>query len=92
MKQTTQKFTVSIPIKPYVKRFLEINYGVPVDFTSNAQTNKFFTDLLRKPNTRFDNNYPEEICRYSKKIGSKNITTWKLGAHTRTRRNKLHRM
>jgi len=68
MKQTTQKFTVSIPVKPYVKRFLEINYGMPVDFTPDAQTNKFFTDLLRKPNTRFDNNYPEEICTYTHEV------------------------
>jgi hypothetical protein len=59
------KFTVAIPVKPYVKRFIEINYGVPSDFSEDPQTNKFFTDLLRKPNTLYDSKYPDEICTYT---------------------------
>ena len=68
MKQLPQKFTVSIPVKPYVKRFLEINYGTPVDFTQNTQGNKFFQSLLRKPNTCDDKKYPDTICTYTEVV------------------------
>jgi len=64
-QQPPQKFTVSIPVKPYVKRFIEINYGMPADFTEYPQINKFFIDLLRKPNSQYDSKYPDEICTYS---------------------------
>ena len=41
-KSLPSRFAVSIPVKPYVKRFLEINFGLPVDFTRNPQLNKYF--------------------------------------------------
>lgn len=65
MKPTPQKFTVSIPSKPYVKRFLEINYGAPVDFTDSPVCHKFFQGLLRKPVTTDDKKYPDSICTYT---------------------------
>jgi len=54
-----QKFTISVPVKPYVKRFLEINYGSPVDFSKDPKALKTFRNLLRKPSTRFDTKYPD---------------------------------
>lgn len=63
-----QKFVVTIPVKPYVKKFIEINYGLPADFTDDPLTNKFFVELLRKPNTLYDNKYPDEICTYSNEV------------------------
>lgn len=62
------KFSVTVPVKPYVKRFLEINYGLPVDFTQNAVTNKFFQGLLSKPNTYFDKKYPDIFCYYTQVV------------------------
>jgi hypothetical protein len=69
MKQASpQKFTITIPVKPYVKRFIEINYGLPADFTNDPQTNKFFQELLRKPNSTYDKKYPDVICTYTTEI------------------------
>lgn len=70
MKPQTQspKFTVSVPVKSYVKRFLEINYGLPVDFTQSAECNKFFQNLLRKPDVSLDKKYPDNICTYTETI------------------------
>ncbi|MBV5313673.1 MAG: hypothetical protein JZU47_10280 [Prolixibacteraceae bacterium] len=60
-----EKFIVSIPVKPYVKRFLSINFGDPADFTTDPDTNRFFLNLLKKPNTSRDKQYPEQICTYT---------------------------
>jgi len=61
----SQTFVVSVPVKPYVKRFIEINFGSPANFTSNAEVNKFFLGLLRKPSTTRDKQYPEQLFNYS---------------------------
>ena len=50
MGQPGQKFTVKIHVKPYVKRFLEINYGNPIDFSQNPKSHQFFQSLLCKSN------------------------------------------
>lgn len=68
MTKPQQKFTVSIPVKPYVKRFLEINYGMPVDFNHSPMCHKFFQGLLRKPNTTDDKKYPDSICTYTEVV------------------------
>ena len=49
-----EKFVVTLPVKPYVKRFIEINYGFPANFTSNSDVNKFFLSLLKKPDNSKD--------------------------------------
>jgi len=67
-KTPSSKFTVSIPVKPYVKRFLEINFGLPVDFTGDPESNKFFKELLHKPNTSSDRKYSDNIFTYSQCI------------------------
>lgn len=44
------KFLVFIPVKPYVKRYLEINYGNPVSFRDDPKHQAFLVSLLQKPN------------------------------------------
>lgn len=36
--------TISIPVKPYVRRFIEINYGDPADFSSHP----YFLNQVRR--------------------------------------------
>jgi len=49
-KSLPSRFTVSIPVKPYVKRFLDINFGLPIDFTKNAHSCKHFQSLFKNGN------------------------------------------
>jgi len=67
MKQST-KFFVYVQVKPYVKRFLEINYGTPVNFEKDPKTNRFFINLLRKPDSRNRNKYPDELCKHTEEV------------------------
>jgi len=46
------QFTISISIKPYLRRFVEINYGLPADFSQDKSLNGLVRRSLRKPNTR----------------------------------------
>lgn len=62
-----EKFVVTIPVKPYVKRFLSINYGDPADFTTDPEINRFFLNLLRRPSTYRDKQYPDQIFSYTQK-------------------------
>jgi hypothetical protein len=64
-KLLPSRFTVSIPVKPYVKRFLDINFGLPIDFTKNAHSHKHFQSLFKNPNTSQDKKYPDHICTYT---------------------------
>jgi len=68
MKPEPQKFRVTIPVKAYIKRFIELNYGDPADFTDDPETNKYFLNLLKKPNTYFEKKYPDEICTYTQEV------------------------
>jgi hypothetical protein len=67
-KSLPSRFTVSIPVKPYVKRFLDINFGLPVDFTQNAHAHKHFQSLFKNPNTSQDKKYPDHICTYTELV------------------------
>jgi hypothetical protein len=60
-----EKFVVTLPVKPYVKRFIEINYGFPANFSSNPDVNKFFLSLLKKPDTSKDKRYSEQLFNYT---------------------------
>lgn len=62
------KFFVSIPVKPYVKRFLEKKYNLPVDFSGNPRDNAFFQKLLSKPDSSRDKQYPDIICTYTEDV------------------------
>ena len=67
MKQAP-KFFVHIQVKPYVRRFLEMNFGYPVCFTEDPSSHKFIQNLLSKPNTSRDKQYPEQICTYTELV------------------------
>ena len=53
------KFSVFIPVKPYVKRYLEINYGNPVSFRDDPKHQQFVVSLLRKPNNHHRSKYSD---------------------------------
>ncbi len=62
-------FSVSIHVKPYVKKYLENRFGDPVDLSGDKHINKYFLNLLDKNSYRFDkrifvfgkNAYKEEV-------------------------------
>jgi len=68
MKQTHNKFTITVPVKAYVKRFIEINYGLPADLTNDKKALYEFRKLLRKPNTRWDYKHPDIVVNYTREI------------------------
>jgi hypothetical protein len=63
-----QTFSIIVPVKPYIKRFLHINYGTPANFGNDAESYRFLRNCLRKPNTRYDSKYSDEIHSYSETI------------------------
>lgn len=62
------KFTVSIPVKPYVKRYLEINYGSPVSFITDPRANEMFKRMLHKPCAHYERKYPNELVSHTGKV------------------------
>ncbi len=64
----SEKFIVNIPVKPYVKRFIEINYGLPADFSKHPRVNEFFLDKLKHPDTSRDRQYPDQLCTYTETL------------------------
>jgi len=46
--------TVEIPVKPYIKKYLEKDYGNPVNFSGVRGINDFFNLLLEKQSARRD--------------------------------------
>jgi len=60
----SSKFFVTIPVKPYVKRYLENNYGSPVNFEEHPLEKTFFRNIFKNPRTRWDNKYPEELKKH----------------------------
>ena len=65
MRQTPRKFIIEIPVKPYVKRFIELNYGYPVDFSSDYEAHKYLQQLFRKPSKNRDCQIPDTFCTYT---------------------------
>ena len=59
------KFNVTVPVKPYVKRFLENNFGNPVDFRNHPRENEMFKRMLKKPCIDEDGKYNDELQKYS---------------------------
>ena len=56
-------FFVTIPVKLYVKRFLENNYGCPVDFRKFPKEHGMFKRMLKKPCNHYDKMYPSESIK-----------------------------
>jgi len=62
----SEKFVVTIPVKPYVKRFVELNYGLPADFSRYPDIQKEVLRCLKKPRTRFDLQFDrQQLCTYT---------------------------
>jgi len=60
------KFVVIIPVKPYVKRFVELNYGLPADFSKHPEIQRQVLRCLKKPRTRKDLQYDkQQLCTYT---------------------------
>jgi len=55
------KCIVTVPVKPYVKRFLENNYGNPIDFRKHPRENEFFRRMLKKPDYNNEHKYKNEL-------------------------------
>ena len=63
-----EKFSVAIPVKPYVKRFVELNYGLPADFTKHPDVQKELRRCLRKPDTRYDRKFENKLSTYTQTL------------------------
>lgn len=50
-------FTVELPVKPYVKQYITLNFGNPADFSTNKYINEGFRKCLIKPSKRYDSVY-----------------------------------
>jgi hypothetical protein len=53
-------FTISIPVKPYIKRFADLNFGAPADLSGDKELHKFVLRSLKKPDTRYEYRYKEK--------------------------------
>ena len=62
------KFNVTVPVKPYVKRFLENNYGDPVDFHSPPRENEMIKRMLKKPCKDIDHKYRNDLARQTHSV------------------------
>ncbi len=60
-------FHVSIPVKSYVKRFLELNYGDPVFFHPDREDYSVLRECL-KDSRRYDSKYDDVLCTYSNNV------------------------
>ena len=54
MRQIPRKFTIAIPVKTYVRKFLEANYGNPVNFNGHPEDVEFFNRMVSKKCRRWD--------------------------------------
>jgi hypothetical protein len=61
-------FNVFIPVKPYVKRFVENNYGCPANFHGHPRENEMFRRMLKKPCHDMDHKYIPEMEKQSVKL------------------------
>ena len=63
------EFVVTIPVKPYVKRFIELSYGLPADFSKSKEIQEMIHRYLKKPCTRYDRKYNTfQLSKYSENI------------------------
>lgn len=63
------EFVVTIPVKPYVKRFIELNFGLPADFSKYPEIQEKVNRCLKKPRTQYDNKYKTfKLSTYSENI------------------------
>ena len=62
-------FFLELPVKPYVKQYIVLNYGNPANFSSNKFINDRFRKCLTKPSRRNNPVYEKTaFCKYSESI------------------------
>lgn len=54
-------FTIQIPVKPYVRKFLETNFGNPVNFNGHPEDIEFFNRMVSKKCQRWDSKIPDAL-------------------------------
>ena len=58
-------FFLELPVKPYVKQYIILNYGNPANFSSNKFINERFRKCLIKPSRRYNTYYEKQsFCKY----------------------------
>lgn len=60
-------FYSTLPCKPYVKRFLDLNFGEPADISSNKELQNLYRSCLKRPSRYDDNKYSETLQKYTEK-------------------------
>jgi hypothetical protein len=66
-KLPANQFNIVIPVKPYVKRFIELNYGDPVYFHPDKDDYEKLRSCL-KDSRKADSRFPPRTCTYSCEI------------------------
>jgi len=66
-KLPANQFNIVIPVKPYVKRFIELNYGDPVYFHPDKDDYEKLRSCL-KDSRKTDSRFPPRTCTYSSEI------------------------
>ena len=62
-------FFLELPVKPYVKQYIILNYGNPANFSSNKFINERFRKCLIKPSHRYNSYYQKQaFCKYAESI------------------------
>lgn len=61
-------FTITVPVKPYVKRFLENNYGSPVNFRNHPREKDFFIRMLHRPAKEYETRYNLVMTKFSTSV------------------------
>lgn len=64
----TKYFTVFVPVKPYVKRFIETHFGLPANFIPHSEEYKLVQKCLCDPTTRYDNKLEMKMCTYTETV------------------------
>ena len=59
-------YTITVAVKPYIRAFLENNFGSPVDIRKDPELNNIVEFLLKEGATRLDKTlqikYPDSVC------------------------------
>ncbi|HEY5511411.1 MAG TPA: hypothetical protein VIK10_10325 [Prolixibacteraceae bacterium] len=61
-------YFVEIPVKSYVKRFIDNNYGDPVNFSRHPRERELFMRMLKKPANYNDHKYPNDSVRLCRTV------------------------
>ena len=66
-----EKFQVNIVCKPYVRRFIELNYGSPAELSKDRDLYAYFRSKLHKKTFKNDKRYSSTLQKYSAEIAIK---------------------